>query len=208
MTWDNVESAGWSVGELASGLTCSCLPTFRPLLHRWLPDLTRTGRSTGSYKHGKSGSRSAASNGIRNYPKHVLSVPSTLSRSDRTAISHEIATSDFARRREKYYELSESERKDSDEEFILRDLQNPQSTRTSDRHECISTRRHTDVSDQEQPPSSPTTMVRTEISSAPVSTLGRYVPQEARQESRMRRDFEGAIVIERDIVQTEHQKPQ
>ncbi|TDZ16005.1 Satratoxin biosynthesis SC1 cluster protein 4 [Colletotrichum orbiculare MAFF 240422] len=39
-TWENVESAGWSVGELCSGLLCACLPTFRPLVSRFIPALS------------------------------------------------------------------------------------------------------------------------------------------------------------------------
>lgn len=39
-TWVNVEAAGWSVGELCSGLTCSCLLTFRPLVAHWCPSLS------------------------------------------------------------------------------------------------------------------------------------------------------------------------
>ena len=39
-TWANVEAAGWSVGELCSGITCACLPTFRPLLSRAFPGLS------------------------------------------------------------------------------------------------------------------------------------------------------------------------
>lgn len=38
-TWDNVASAGWSIGEISSGMTCACLPTLRPLLARYFPRL-------------------------------------------------------------------------------------------------------------------------------------------------------------------------
>jgi rhodopsin domain-containing protein len=39
-TWENVEAAGWSIGELCCGLTCSCLLTFRPLVAHWCPGLS------------------------------------------------------------------------------------------------------------------------------------------------------------------------
>lgn len=39
-TWENVEPSLWSLGELCSGMTCSCLPCLRPLASRWLPGLS------------------------------------------------------------------------------------------------------------------------------------------------------------------------
>ncbi|AEO70551.1 uncharacterized protein THITE_2015113, partial [Thermothielavioides terrestris NRRL 8126] len=39
VTWDNVASSCWSIGELCSGITCACLPTLRPLLAKCLPGL-------------------------------------------------------------------------------------------------------------------------------------------------------------------------
>ncbi|CAI4218920.1 unnamed protein product [Parascedosporium putredinis] len=51
MTWENVESSGWSLGELTSALTCACLPTLRPLVSRFIPALaTAPQRSTMGYK--------------------------------------------------------------------------------------------------------------------------------------------------------------
>ncbi|KAF5722310.1 integral membrane protein [Fusarium mundagurra] len=32
MTWWNVGAASWSMAEIVSGITCACLPTFKPLL--------------------------------------------------------------------------------------------------------------------------------------------------------------------------------
>lgn len=53
-TWDNVDSAGWSTGELCSGMTCSCLPTLRPLLARYFPHLGGSGsRSTADGQYGR-----------------------------------------------------------------------------------------------------------------------------------------------------------
>ncbi|KAK1834646.1 hypothetical protein QBC39DRAFT_20226 [Podospora conica] len=60
VTWDHVESSGWSVGELTSALTCACLPTLRPLLARFFPVLG-SGYPTGS--GGPSGSS--------NYPSTI-----------------------------------------------------------------------------------------------------------------------------------------
>lgn len=47
-TWDNVASSCWSIGELCSGIVCSCLPTLRPLVSGWLPGLrSRVGAGSG-----------------------------------------------------------------------------------------------------------------------------------------------------------------
>ncbi|KAJ0164648.1 hypothetical protein CTA2_527 [Colletotrichum tanaceti] len=54
-TWSNVETAGWSVGELSSGLLCACLPTFRPLTSRFIPGLaSRSAKSSRHRQHGYS----------------------------------------------------------------------------------------------------------------------------------------------------------
>ncbi|KAM0243986.1 hypothetical protein ACHAP5_006751 [Fusarium lateritium] len=40
VTWWNVTAASWSLAEIVSGIACSCLPTYKPLLvgiRRWLP---------------------------------------------------------------------------------------------------------------------------------------------------------------------------
>ncbi|KAF5596072.1 uncharacterized protein FSUBG_8982 [Fusarium subglutinans] len=40
MTWWNVTAASWSMAEIVSGITCACLPTFKPLLvgiKNWFP---------------------------------------------------------------------------------------------------------------------------------------------------------------------------
>ncbi|KAM0077231.1 hypothetical protein ACKRZS_010695 [Fusarium odoratissimum] len=42
MTWWNVTAASWSMAEIVSGITCACLPTFKPLLvgiKNWFPRL-------------------------------------------------------------------------------------------------------------------------------------------------------------------------
>ncbi|KAM0215069.1 hypothetical protein ACHAQD_008579 [Fusarium lateritium] len=42
VTWWNVTAASWSLAEIVSGIACSCLPTYKPLLvgiKRWLPRL-------------------------------------------------------------------------------------------------------------------------------------------------------------------------
>ncbi|KZL78555.1 integral membrane protein, partial [Colletotrichum tofieldiae] len=52
-TWQNVETAGWSIGELCCGLTCACLPTFRPLVSRFVPALSsRVTKSSKYNPHG------------------------------------------------------------------------------------------------------------------------------------------------------------
>ncbi|SPO05143.1 related to integral membrane protein [Cephalotrichum gorgonifer] len=50
-TWDNIESSGWSIGELTSALTCSCLPTLRPFFSKFFPALAgSSARPTAGYK--------------------------------------------------------------------------------------------------------------------------------------------------------------
>lgn len=36
-TWENVDPACWSIGELGCGITCSSLPTLRPLVAKVIP---------------------------------------------------------------------------------------------------------------------------------------------------------------------------
>ncbi|KAK3393540.1 hypothetical protein B0H63DRAFT_505413 [Podospora didyma] len=55
VTWDNVESSCWSVGELCSGITCLCLPTLRPLLAKIIPSMGSTAKSTAKYVQQSSG---------------------------------------------------------------------------------------------------------------------------------------------------------
>jgi hypothetical protein len=44
--WDNAPAAYWSVVELNCGILCSCLPTLRPLVRRFVPQsLTSDGDS-------------------------------------------------------------------------------------------------------------------------------------------------------------------
>ncbi|KAK5655153.1 hypothetical protein OQA88_6052 [Cercophora sp. LCS_1] len=43
VTWQHVESSGWSIGELASALTCSSLPTLRPFVAKYVPSLGLAG---------------------------------------------------------------------------------------------------------------------------------------------------------------------
>ncbi len=57
VTWDNVASACWSIGELGSGITCACLPTLRPFFSGWLPGMRSQGGPSDNkyYKHSASG---------------------------------------------------------------------------------------------------------------------------------------------------------
>lgn len=41
VTYENVASSSWSVGEICSAIICACLPTLRPLLHRVAPGLSK-----------------------------------------------------------------------------------------------------------------------------------------------------------------------
>jgi len=53
--WENVAPSLWSIGELSSAITCSCLPTLRPFLARYFPALSTTvGRSTRGTPYAKS----------------------------------------------------------------------------------------------------------------------------------------------------------
>ncbi len=60
-TWENVESSGWSMGELASGLTCACLPTLRPLIGRFTPWLSSRA-DTYLHHHGRTSDRDVEKN--------------------------------------------------------------------------------------------------------------------------------------------------
>ena len=48
VTWQHVESSGWSIGELASALTCSSLPTLRPFIAKHFPSLGLTSGASDS----------------------------------------------------------------------------------------------------------------------------------------------------------------
>lgn len=87
-TWENVESSGWSMGELASGLTCACLPTLRPLVGRYAPWLSsQAGITTHSSSHtgggkdpergrlGTGSSAGAAGGAAKNWPLPMSSTP-------------------------------------------------------------------------------------------------------------------------------------
>ncbi|OHF03866.1 hypothetical protein CORC01_00728 [Colletotrichum orchidophilum] len=49
-TWQNVETACWSIGELSCGLVCACLPTFRPLVSRFIPALSSNKNKSSKYR--------------------------------------------------------------------------------------------------------------------------------------------------------------
>ncbi|KAL6401912.1 hypothetical protein AUP68_14369 [Ilyonectria robusta] len=53
-TWQNVDTAGWSIGELCSGIVCACLPTIRPLVSRYLPSLFTLDRSSAGHQDSRS----------------------------------------------------------------------------------------------------------------------------------------------------------
>ncbi|KAK4200210.1 hypothetical protein QBC40DRAFT_73030 [Triangularia verruculosa] len=62
VTWDNVASSCWSVGELCSGITCACLPTLRPLVAKIFPSMNS---SYGSYQKSSGRDGTAPSKGKR-----------------------------------------------------------------------------------------------------------------------------------------------
>ncbi|KAL1843478.1 hypothetical protein VTJ49DRAFT_1349 [Mycothermus thermophilus] len=72
VTWDNVASSCWSIGELCSGITCACLPTLRPLISRMVPGMGSEsgGSNTGPRKYyygSSSGGRDASHNTSRHH---------------------------------------------------------------------------------------------------------------------------------------------
>ncbi|KAK4647821.1 uncharacterized protein QC761_104720 [Podospora bellae-mahoneyi] len=68
VTWDNVASSCWSVGELCSGITCACLPTLRPLVAKIFPSMNSSNDSYGSYQKssGRDGTAPSKSKRSRN----------------------------------------------------------------------------------------------------------------------------------------------
>lgn len=64
MTWDNVPSSCWSVGEICSGITCACLPTLRPLLSKFMPGMLSSEDSKGGSNNKKYYQRSSSGRDI------------------------------------------------------------------------------------------------------------------------------------------------
>lgn len=59
-TWDNVDSACWSITELCSAILCVCLPVLRPLVSRFMPGHgwsthRKSSHSKDYYEHSPSG---------------------------------------------------------------------------------------------------------------------------------------------------------
>lgn len=55
-TWENVESASWSIAELCSGIICTCLPTLRPFVKRHFRYMGSTAdHSSRGYRNQESG---------------------------------------------------------------------------------------------------------------------------------------------------------
>ncbi|PKS05927.1 hypothetical protein jhhlp_007760 [Lomentospora prolificans] len=72
-TWDNVESAAWSIAELSSGIICACLPTLRPLLGKVFPRLGASGSRSNPSKNGYGyGSSRDAHSSIKRQSRHPL----------------------------------------------------------------------------------------------------------------------------------------
>lgn len=70
MTWDNVASSCWSIGELCSGITCACLPTLRPLITRCLPGLRSQSEQSGDNRYGSTPYNSDKRSGRRRRGRH------------------------------------------------------------------------------------------------------------------------------------------
>ncbi|KAL2271334.1 hypothetical protein VTJ83DRAFT_705 [Remersonia thermophila] len=72
VTWDNVASSCWSIGELCSGITCACLPTLRPLVSRMMPGMGSHsgGSATGPRKYYYGSSRSGNHDGSLGASRH------------------------------------------------------------------------------------------------------------------------------------------
>ncbi|KAF4858729.1 Satratoxin biosynthesis SC1 cluster protein 4, partial [Colletotrichum siamense] len=72
-TWENVQTAGWSIGEVCSGLICACLPTLRPLVVKVMPSLSNpvSGSSRHRMQHGFSFKRTAS---IAKQPEAELAI--------------------------------------------------------------------------------------------------------------------------------------
>lgn len=78
VTWDNVSSSCWSIGELCSGITCACLPTLRPLLSRCLPGMrSQSGQSSDNknkyYQHPSSGRDISGSDRLKSTDENASS---------------------------------------------------------------------------------------------------------------------------------------
>jgi len=72
VTWDHVESSGWSIGELASAITCSSLPTLRPFIAKYFPSLdnsTDGPRYSSYYPHTVGGGGGRRSHGSHATPR-------------------------------------------------------------------------------------------------------------------------------------------
>ncbi|CAK7230071.1 hypothetical protein SBRCBS47491_007462 [Sporothrix bragantina] len=65
-SWENVASSCWSVSELASAVTCLCLPTLKPLVQRVVPHLMG---STNAASTGPTGGHS--SKGYRKHSENI-----------------------------------------------------------------------------------------------------------------------------------------
>ncbi|KAK4098619.1 hypothetical protein N658DRAFT_431713 [Parathielavia hyrcaniae] len=66
VTWDNVASSCWSIGEICSGITCACLPTLRPLLSTLIPSMrSQSDRNENKYYRRASGRDASHGGGSR-----------------------------------------------------------------------------------------------------------------------------------------------
>jgi hypothetical protein len=54
-TWVNMPAACWSIAETVSGITCACLPTFRPLVSGYFPQLSASSTEVGDVDEPRKG---------------------------------------------------------------------------------------------------------------------------------------------------------
>jgi hypothetical protein len=65
MTWENVDSATWSMLELVCGIVCANLATLRPLLKTVWPSLGESNAEKGSAPSGSHGTADSSRRGLR-----------------------------------------------------------------------------------------------------------------------------------------------
>ncbi|KAJ3547859.1 hypothetical protein NM208_g1287 [Fusarium decemcellulare] len=89
LTWHNVEAAGWSVGELCSGIACVCLPTLRPLVSHHFPSFSSRNASYGIAEDSRGGINISQAYGSRGHEMNRLppSIHSSESK-DQLYVSH------------------------------------------------------------------------------------------------------------------------
>lgn len=91
-SWNHVEWAGWAMGELASALTCACLPTLRPFLAKFFSSLAESSvRATLGYNDEKGGDSGESRRGWWPFrPKRAADGKGNETRTDIHEVRHEL----------------------------------------------------------------------------------------------------------------------